>query len=315
MRLGHSYGKLVKITIKDSFLNTKIKIIIFSIIGIILGSGWILSSVLMFPPKIRCTKEHFVYCGDPSEQKLVFENFKVTTEDALELSGWWIPAVNPRGIIIMSHGHGGDRREGMRYAQVLHNAGFSLVTFDYRGANPDESHFDSMDYFERRDLSKIIDFASSKGPQKIGLLGFSQGSATGIITMALDPRIEIGVFEGSYANAADVIAFGASSMFKIPRFPLVDLALWFFEARTSADLNDMNPSSYISKIAPRPVMIFHATNDPIVPFTDAEKLLKSAPTIKTWFFQDNDHAKAWQFDTQLAETLVVDFFSTSIPKI
>lgn len=295
-------------------MNTKTKIILLSILGILVGSGWILSSVLMYPPKIPCTKDHFVYCGEPSEQNLVFENFKVVTEDALELSGWWIPAVSSRGIIIMSHGHGGDRREGMRYAQALHNVGFSILTFDYRSSNPDQGHFDSMDYFERRDLLKIIDFASTKGSQKIGLLGFSQGSATGIITMALDSRIEIGIFEGSYANAADVIAFGASSMFKIPRFPLVDLALWFFEVRTSAHLSDMNPSSYIGKIAPRPVMIFHATQDPIVPFSHAEELLKSSPNIKTWFFQDNVHAKAWQFNTQLAEKLVVDFFSASMPK-
>ena len=283
--------------------------------GLLIGAGWILSSVLMFPPKILCKKDHFVYCGDPSEQNLAFENFKIPTTDGLELSGWWIPALSSRGIIVMSHGHGGDRREGMRYARALHNSGFSIVTFDYRSSDPNHDHFDSMDYFERRDLLKVIDYAASKGSQKIGILGFSQGSATGIITMALDPRIEIGLFEGSYANAANVIAYGASSQFKVPRFPLVDLALWFFEARTSANLSDMNPSSYIGKIAPRPVMIFHATQDPIVPFSHAEELVKSSPSIKTWFFKDTVHAKAWQFDTKLAENLVINFFSTVMPKL
>jgi fermentation-respiration switch protein FrsA (DUF1100 family) len=268
----------------------------------------------MYPPKLRCSKEHFVFCGTPSEQNLIFEDFKISVSDGVELSGWWIPSPNSRGVIIMSHGHGGDRREGMRYARALHTAGFSIITFDYRSSDPSQNYYDTMDYFERSDLMKIIDFAATKGTQKIGLLGFSQGSATGIITMALDPRVEVGLFEGSYANAADVIAFGASSQFRIPRFPLVDLALWFFEQRTSADLTAMNPSSYIGKIAPRPVMIFHATKDPIVPFEHAEELVKSAPGIKTWFFQDIHHVRGWQFDTQLAENLVVNFFSSSMPK-
>lgn len=272
------------------------------------GVAWLLSSILMFPARMVCNKDLFVYCETPKEMGYEFEDIWVESSHGVNLSGWWIPSQGSSKTIIFSHGHGGDRHEGLRFLKALHDAGFSVIAFDYRGAGTSTGVYDSMGYFERDDLEAVVQYAEKKGSLSIGVLGFSQGGATALLTMAHNSKIKAGVMEGSFSNAKDVIAEAAFSMFYVPGFPLVDLALYIFEQRTGVNFEDLNPSDAIPKIEADRLLLIHAKRDSFVPIHHALKLIESAPRSHQWIYDGDRHAEAWQFDRSKAESLVVEHF-------
>ena len=270
--------------------------------------SWLLSSALMFPGGSVCNQDQFIYCETPKEMGFLFEDFEVETADNVKLSGWWIPKEGSTKTVIFSHGHGGDRHEGLRFLRALHEAGFSVIAFDYRGAGRSGGEFNSMTFFERQDLQKIVSYAESRGSTSIGVHGFSQGGATAMLAMAEDPRILAGVMEASFANAKTVVSEAAFSRYFVPEFPLVDLATYFFKLRTGVDLGTMIPSEGVLKIDSHRLLIIHANKDPFVPVHHAHDLISAAPNSQSWLYDDNHHARAWQFYKERAESLVADHF-------
>jgi hypothetical protein len=51
----------------------------------------------------------------------------------------------------------------------------------------------------------------------------------------------------------------------------------------------LEPSTYFRKISPRPVWIFHAVNDPIIPFNDGKQLFRDALEPKTFTEFSGEH--------------------------
>ena len=51
----------------------------------------------------------------------------------------------------------------------------------------------------------------------------------------------------------------------------------------------IEPSTYFSKISPRPVWIFHAVNDPIIPFGNGKQFFQSAKEPKTFIEFSGEH--------------------------
>jgi len=51
----------------------------------------------------------------------------------------------------------------------------------------------------------------------------------------------------------------------------------------------LEPSTYFRKISPRPVWIFHAVNDPIIPFNDGKQLFQDALEPKTFTEFSGEH--------------------------
>ena len=61
-----------------------------------------------------------------------FEAITLTTDDQVELAGWYKPPLNGAAIILI-HGAGGSR-EGMRpYAELLARHGYGVLALDLRG--------------------------------------------------------------------------------------------------------------------------------------------------------------------------------------
>jgi dipeptidyl aminopeptidase/acylaminoacyl peptidase len=51
----------------------------------------------------------------------------------------------------------------------------------------------------------------------------------------------------------------------------------------------IEPGTYIAKISPRPVLIFHSVNDPIIPFENGKQLFELAEEPKTFIEFSGDH--------------------------
>lgn len=278
---------------------------------ILLGAGWYFSSVILQLGIYDCDQEHYVFCDDPSSQDILFEDVSFTSKDGLPLPGWYMASKDNDKAILLVHGRGADRTEGMRYAKPLIAAGYNVLAFDMRHPRQDPNIISSMSFHEKKDVTAALNFLEKeKHIKHIGLMGFSMGAAAGIIVMAKDSRVKVGVFSGGYANSMDVLAEQAKVIYGLPRYPLTPIVEKLFEWRGNLDANEINPESYISQISPRPVYIMHGTADRTVDFSHGQRLFEAAREPKLfWQAQGGRHTRLWQHNKEKAESSVVAFFN------
>lgn len=288
-------------------------IVILSFTGLIFTGlftlGWTLSSNIMYPT-YTCNEEHFIYCGDPSELDLSFEDISFQSDAGSQLNGWYIPANDSNKTIIFVHGHGADRREGMRWFKAMHRAGFNVLTFDLRNSGTNIRSFSSMGYFEQQDVKAAVDYLhEQKGAQHVGIFGTSMGAATSIMAMVADPRIEAGVFEAGWSNLSDLYKEIIEQYLNVPSFPLLPITTWILELRTGMELDSVNPEEMLAAIAPRPVFIIHCSGDDLIGFSHGERNYAAANQPKEfWKSPCQIHARAWQSDPEYIEQRVANYY-------
>ena len=245
--------------------------------------AWTFSSNVMYP-SYTCSEEHFIYCGDPLQLDLDFEDVSFKSDDGMVLSAWYVPADKATKAIIFVHGHGADRREGMRWFKAMHQAGFNILALDLRNSGQNMRSFSSMGYFEKNDVKAALDYLQQqKNTQTMGIFGTSMGAATGILAMEKDTRIQAGVFEAGWANLNDLYAEIITQHIGLPTFPLLPLMTWLLELRTGMDMNRVNPEEILGNIAPRPVFIIHCTEDNLISLSHGERNYAAANEPKLFW--------------------------------
>ncbi len=102
-------------------------------------------------------------------------------------------------------------------------------------------------------------------PEKIAMLGISNGGRFAIIATALDPKIKgvIGISTSGYGTGT------------IEKNKVDENAYIFYRS--------IDPDNYIAAISPRKVVMFHASNDTIIPCSMAEDTLELAREPKTMY--------------------------------
>lgn len=273
--------------------------------------SWNLSSMIMVPNPHVCSKKHFVYCGDPSEQGIPFTKITLKTSDHFTLKGWFMPGTNQGKTVLIVHGRGATRREGMRMARPLHDAGYNLLTMDLRNCGESDKSFCSMGFHEKKDVAAAVDYLINKKKMtRLGVLAFSMGAATSIIAMAEDSRIQVGVFEAPFADLEDVLLFGAKKVVGFRPLLFASSALLFFEWRGNLDTSRMNPVDRIASISPRPVYLIHGEFDQEVPLEHGKRLFETAKEPKQfWLVPKGPHVECWQIDREKAEKSIVQFYN------
>ena len=271
--------------------------------------AWLLSSSVMYP-SYSCSEEHFIYCNDPSQLSMPFEDISFQSVDGERLSGWYIPVKNATKAVIFVHGHGADRHEGMRWFSALHQAGLNILAFDLRNNGASTGSFSSMGFFEQRDVRAAVDYLSDhKQIQHIGIFGTSMGATTSVLAMAKDTRIGAAVFEAGWSNLTDLYKEIIRQHMSLPSFPLLPLTIWLLEQRTGIDMDALNPEDILAGIAPRPIAFIHCSDDNLINFSHAERNYTAANQPKAlWQASCKIHARAWQSDSASLEKRIFEFY-------
>jgi fermentation-respiration switch protein FrsA (DUF1100 family) len=104
----------------------------------VVGTGllWVFQRSLIYLPD----------AGPPHEAAAVAPGARdvvLRTEDGLDLAAWYLPAGADAPAVLVANGNGGSRNLRAPLARALHDAGLSVLLFDYRGyggnaGNPSE---------------------------------------------------------------------------------------------------------------------------------------------------------------------------------
>lgn len=251
-----------------------------------------------------------------TELGLPFEDVAFPAEDGLTLRGWFIPAESATAdtpAVFYAHGSGRDQRSGLSLVPGLHEAGYHVLLFSYRGFGQSEGNGRGLTYGagESQDVDSAVRFlCEEKGIEKVGAIGYSVGAVSVILSAARNPDIEAVVAVAPFACVSDVWTANRPAL--LPGFVL-NWTLQLVEWRKGFSRSDACAVDVIGSIAPRPLLLMHGTRDGHIPLSHAQRLLAEAGSSSTfWLIEGETHGsiRTHALEERLPE--VVSFFDVSL---
>lgn len=237
--------------------------------------------------------------------------------DELTLYGWYLPAEDGDGVIIMVHGAEQHRADpGVKMLDIacgLVGHGYSVLMFDLRGHGESDGDRMSAGYYETRDLGGAVDYVVGLGFEDIGVLGFSIGAVTAIMTAADCDEIDAIVADSAYADLNDILEPQFAERTSFPTFFLRPL-LFMVKMMYGIDFTSIKPVEVVGNIAPRPILFIQGELDDTVPVAHAYSLLEASdnPKNQLWLLLDVGHVEAYITYPEDYMDMVTAFFDDAL---
>ena len=180
--------------------------------------GWFVSSGVFV---WWMTHGHFRSREIPPEQAgLPVEALRLPTRDGETLGAWLLRGRRADApAVIILHGIGGSRRDGLPIMRRLHAEGYTVVSLTLRGHGDSTGQRIDFGYGSRADVVAAVDLVARETPQARGVVvcGSSLGSAAALFAAKeLDHRVRGYVLESPYQNL-DVATRNRLEM-RLPRY-------------------------------------------------------------------------------------------------
>lgn len=216
------------------------------------------------------------YRFSPYEVGIPHEDVEFATPDGTRLAGWWFDRPGSERVVIISHGHRGNKSDMLGIGPGLWRAGNSVLLFDFRGNGDSQDGPQSLAHYEQADLRAAIAYAAERRPDAaIVLVGFSMGAAVSILVAAQEPRVRAVVLDSPFADLRGVVAHALGKL-RLPPIPLLWLTDRATRARYGYGFHEVSPVAAIGAMAPRPVLLMHGEADSVIPLEHAHRLYAAA---------------------------------------
>jgi uncharacterized protein len=246
----------------------------------------------------RVTVDRWAFPGDPSAAfGLHFSNVRIDSELG-SLPAWYVNGPRETWVIFV-HGRDANRREALRMLQPVVELGFPSLVISYRNdleapRSPDGlSHLGETEW---RDVDSAAAYAMDHGARHLVLAGLSMGGA--IVSDFLYRSRHAATVRGVILDAP-VLNWGATVNFvgrghRIPG-PLMSLTKSIFSIRFRSDWNDLDEMSRTGP--PSPVLLFHGTDDDIVPVRTSDEFAAAHSDLVTYArVAGAGHVESWNLD-------------------
>lgn len=272
--------------------------------------GWRASRLILYPNRYDLDTK-------PSDFGLSYEDVQFSSTDAIQTSGFFIPAKNAKGTIIVLHGYGTSKSDVLTFAEMFYDHGYNTFFFDFR-AHGKTAGACTLGYMETRDLDGAITYLIGRpdvAKNKIGVLGCSMGAVVAIIGAARNPTIKAIVADSGFYSFEKTVTKFAKLFYGLPKYPFVPPAIWWAELRAGFLACEADPMKHISKISPRSVFIIGGARDVRIPSENQRQLFMAAGEPKQlWIVPEADHLEARSLCPQEYEKRVIEFFDKYINK-
>ncbi len=255
-------------------------------------------------PEMEVAFNPNVWAGDPSAA-LGLPSTTVPIRGELGTMPAWLVPGHERTWAIVVHGINGTPQTGLRVVPALHRAGLPTLLITYRedlGAPPSPDGFHHMGLTERRDLGAAARFAVAHGARRLVLVGYSMGGAIVAQFMQRSPlaaRVAGLVLDAPVLDWQAVLSFNATEM-GYPSF-LARPVEWAIGARIDVDWESLDASRH-SQDLQLPILLFHGTEDDIVPISTSDELAAELPERVTYFrVPEAGHTEGWNVDPRVYE--------------
>ncbi len=198
----------------------------------------------------------------PCDIGLDFQELTLRTRDGVDISAWYIPAEDERGLVLFCHGNAGNISHRLDSIKIFHGLGLGVLIFDYRGYGKSKGSPDEEGTY--RDAEAAWDYLINVlhvKPEKIVLFGRSLGSAVAA-ELALRKQAGALIMESAFTSVPDL----GKKFF--PYLPVRLISRYHYES--------------ISKVGriKLPKLFIHSPGDEIVPYAQGVRLFEGATDPK-----------------------------------
>jgi alpha-beta hydrolase superfamily lysophospholipase len=258
----------------------------------------------------------------PEAVGLAWEDVEVPSSDRLRLPGWFIRGGEGRAPgVVLIHGWESSRDRTLPHAQVLHAAGFHVLTVDVRGhgANGPEALPLSVGEFAADARAAAAWLRARPEISGVALLGHSMGAAGALVATADDPAIGAVV---AVAAPADPWRLTRQT-FRLASLPIPGPVAWPLAWLTTRVYLSPRGHTIASVSATRavrdigvPVLLAHGSDDGVVPATDLDRLAaarrvaRPGAVTETVVVPGGRHS--WLYEDPAYRAAVVGFLARSL---
>jgi pimeloyl-ACP methyl ester carboxylesterase len=283
--------------------------------GVLLMGGLLITGVtiaimafsILRPPRMSDGKALWVLRRmSPGDVGLQFETvwFQVRDErsgNKISISGWWIPCANADGrCVILLHGYADAKVGAIAWAPLWHELGFNILAIDLRAHGESEGIYSTGGYWERHDISQVINEIRAQRPsdtQKLVLFGASLGATVAVATAALRDDLSAIILDSPYNDFCDA-AMAQMDRLGAPGRPFQVAALWLAGKLGHADFANIRLLDLLPKTL-APVLAILPERDPLTA-GDLRQQIENAISERasqgsadqTWVVPDCDHLLA-----------------------
>ncbi len=249
----------------------------------------------------------------PTDYGLEYVDVSFPSRDGLTLRGWWLSTRDDRPVIILVHGSTRNRSDPpermLGIAKELVNNDYNVLTFDMRGHGESEGKRVSAGLYEINDLLGAIDYIKQRGIEsKIGVLGFSMGAATCLMTTPECEEIDAVIVDGAYADITSIVESEFANRSDLPQF-FLPIILFMTKNLYHVDFTAIKPIEATKNITV-PVFVIHGGQDTTVPVEHANRLAEICqnPYSRLWIVPEAEHCEAYMERSGEYVNEVLSFF-------
>ncbi len=253
----------------------------------------------------------------PKHFGLAAENLNIEVEPNLHLKGYWTKSKTDtvRGIIIFAHGVGGCKESYIGVAAKLAERGIETILVDSRAHGQSEGAFCTYGFYEREDISKIINFIQTRQPDTpIGLWGSSMGGAIGLMALAKDKRLKFGLIQSTFTDLHQIVfdykkrlmkGFGSQFM--------VDYVLKRAGKIANFNPHEVRPIAAVKNIE-QPIIIAHGDVDENISYQYGQQLFDNLKSTDKEFYlvENGGHVGLWDAGGPVFEEKMLGFIERQL---
>lgn len=239
----------------------------------------------------------------------------IESYDKLILCGYFLPAQNPKGTVLLMHGY---RSENFNdFSCVLpfyHSLGYNILCADQRSHGKSEGKLITFGVKERYDCRSWILYLNSKLGENLPIFlgGISMGASTVLMAAGLKlPQNVKGVIaDCSFTSPWDITRRVLREKMHLPAFPFLYLADFICHFTAGFGLKDASTVEAMEVNERIPVLFIHGSEDEFVPPYMTKKAFAACKAEKKMVLvRGAEHAESYMVDTSRYQSELTEFLA------
>lgn len=245
-------------------------------------------------------------------ENLICENVEFESESGAIIKGWFSQGEKGKGAVILMHGVRANRLDLVERIRFLHDAGFSVLAFDFQASGESMGKQITFGYLESRDAEASVRFIKEKLPEeKIGVLGISMGGASFLLAKNM-PKTDALILEMVYPTMQKAVENRLNLWFFHGADNFAPFLTGQFPFRSGISVDDLRPIDRISKLQ-IPLLLIAGENDHHTTLEESKQLFDAANEPKgMWIVPRAEHQDLSKVAPAGYEKRVLDFFQKTL---
>lgn len=248
----------------------------------------------------------------PASIGLAFQKVNFKSADGVNLDAWWIPApAASTRTMLVCHGVGANRDDILRFIPFLHNAGYHVLTWDWRGHGLSDWTQVTFGLNEKKDVRAAVDWLKKEKPAEsawLGALGISMGAGILVQAGPSCPEVKAFVLDSPFSSVRTMLPYMLRTLPPMLRDLVCALTAMAARVVVGTSVDGVAPVNFIGDIAPRPIFMSHGKADQVIPWEETPRLQAAAKgPVEVWLEPDIRHTELREYQPEEYHRRVLAF--------